>query len=190
MKNIKKIFLFSFVLLCITLALLATPVFAMKNEPDGFRGIPWGAMAPKNNIAGGNKWGLTEIGKTDDGATVYWRLHDSVIIGGAKMSSFVEYSFHDTLGFAQVRMKFEGSENFDLLYKACVEDWGKPKNEERIQSEKINCVESLWLGEKVIIQLYYNFGTPEIGGLTIYLIDYHKARIKERANQKQRESGL
>lgn len=188
MKNIKKIFFISFILLGITL--FAAPVFAMKNEPEGFRDIPWGATVPKDTPTEGNKWKLTEVEKSfNDTTTVYQRLDDKVVVGGAEML-YVAYLFHDTLGFASAYMVFDGQESFDLLYKACVEDWGKPSREERSQSGKVDMVEIFWLGEKVIARLQYNFETSKVGGLSIKLIDYHKIQIEERAKQKQRESGF
>lgn len=90
--------------------LFIMPAHAMQNEPDSFRGIPWGAKVPKNNLFGKNKWGLKQ-----SSTSLYWR-DEEVIIEGAKIGSSINYWFHESLGFAYIHVIFSGQENYDLIF--------------------------------------------------------------------------
>lgn len=167
----KKILLIPFILLC--MMLFTIPACAMKNEPDNFRGIPWGTAPPKNTIFGGNQWGLTEkawIGKL----TIYSRDEEAVI-GGVKASAPITYHFHDDRGFVAALAQFKGYENFELIYKACMEIWGEPDSVNRQENNKeLDCdmFSAGWVGERILVSTEYYFNTTEDGFLVLGQSDY------------------
>lgn len=160
----KRAFLTSFVLLC---ALLFTvSAFAMKNEPEGFRGIPWGAVAPEKNFVEGNKWGLTKVSTADNLGGVYLESEpEEMFIGKAQITSPIMYLFNDEFGFSAVLIEFKGREDYDAIREACIENWGQPDSDIREKNEKIggDMITSLWLGEKVIIHLSSSSSTLVLG---------------------------
>lgn len=184
----KKVLLISFMLLC--MMLFTVPVFAMKNEPDNFRGIPWGAEPPKNNLFGKNKWGLKQLSTSN----LYWR-DEEVSIGGAKITAPINYTFHDDFGFACAVVLFRGQGNYDLIYKACIENWGKPDQERREENKEFayDQAEAFWIGQKVTVRISYYFKPNEMGELRLYLNTYAEAKrreVEEIIREGQKESGL
>lgn len=108
-------------LLCV--AIFALPVFAAhKNEPTGFRGIPWYA-SPKDE-SGADKWGLSELSR-DVVATNYIREKEQLTLGAATIES-VHYLFVDEIGLVKVDILIKGQKDFDLIRKACTANWGEP----------------------------------------------------------------
>lgn len=189
----KKFFMIFSVLLCVML--FTAIAWAMENEPEEFRGIPWGAAQPKNSAAEENKWELMEIRKSDiDATTVYCRLLDEVSIGGVKISSAsVEYHFLNSLGFARVQIRFEGRENIDRIRKACIADWGEPDSEMILKIKDMSdSVSLMWNGLAVTAMFYsrtYSSDkSPESGDLSIYLNNFYEAADKELEKNKQKES--
>lgn len=171
----------------------ASVVFAMENEPEEFRGIPWGADLPKNSPNGENEWGLMELRRIDtDAETVYCRLDDEVSIGGVKISSAsVEYHFLDSLGFANVSMKFKGRRNIELIRKACVKNWGEPDAENIFKSKgRDEFVTVMWDGFDMVARLDYTSNSPdkssESGSLSLHLRNYHATIIEEREKHQQK----
>lgn len=171
-----------FVLLC--MMLFTFPVFAMENEPEEFRGIPWGAPLPKNNIFGRNKWKLEYMYGNE------YRRSEEVSIGGAKISSPINYVFLDSMGFACARVSFEGQENYELILKACIESWGKPLREIKYKTEETDKVTYLWLGKKIDVLLDYYFNLPASGTLDLALKGYEDALEKDAALWKQKKKGF
>lgn len=118
MVFLKKILLS---LLCV--AIFALPVFAAhKNEPAGFRGIPWYA-SPKDE-SGADKWGLSELSR-DIIMTTYVREKEQLTLGAATIES-VHYLFLDEVGLVMVDVLIKGKINFNHIRKACTANWGEP----------------------------------------------------------------
>lgn len=188
----KRVLLIPFILLCIISC--TVPACAMKNEPDDFRGVPWGTPEPRKKLFGYNffvynKWGLKHL---YDGE---YTRDQEVYIGGAKITSTVSYHFLDSLGFACANVPFQGQENYELIRKACVESWGEPDTEEHTKNRVIDSLKSIWVGERISVSISYCFWTNEIelrerGWLELYLNNYHDTVEKEEMLRKQKESGL
>lgn len=111
-------------LVMVCMVLFAVPVFGAENMDKGFRGIPWGARLPKGGGNGNNKWGLYWV-YDHFSEKVYERDNENLSFGGAEVL-YIEYSFQESLGFAQVEIVFRGLENCKLIRKACFENWGQP----------------------------------------------------------------
>lgn len=161
------------ILLCVLL--LAIPVSAMENEPEGFRGIPWGAVAPERNFAEGNKWGLEKVGTAGDFGNTYFRPEsEEVSIGKAKITSPVIYLFHDDYGFAAAMIEFEGRADYGHIRQACIENWGRPDSDGTEKNEKFggDTTTSIWLGEKVIIYLSSSVSASGTGFLILGQSDF------------------
>lgn len=166
------------ILLCAFL--LTTSAFAMKNEPEGFRGIPWGAVAPEKNFAEGNKWGLEKAGTAGNLGNTYFRPESGeVSIGKAKITSPVIYLFHDDYGFAAALIEFEGRVDYNHIRQACIENWGRPDSDGTKKNEKFggDTTTSLWLGEKVIIYLSSSASASGTGFLIFGQSDFVLERL-------------
>lgn len=165
----KKVILMPFILLCIIL--FTIPAYAMKNEPDNFRGIPWGIKPPKNNLFWKNKWGLSRLG-----GPIYWRDED-VSIGGAKILSPINYLFDDSLGFGAVEITFSGIKEYELIRKTCIEEWGKPDYEKREKNKEYDydLIEHIWIGKRITARLKYYYEKTETGLLSLSLNGFYEA---------------
>lgn len=159
----------------LSVLLFTATAFAMKNEPESFQGIPWGAVAPEKNFVEGNKWGLVKASSIDKIGDVYFRSEsEPVFIEKVKITSPIRYLFHDDYGFAAVLIEFNGRADYDLIRKACIENWGQPDSDSREKSEKSgsDVIISLWLGENVMIYLNSPASAQESGNLIFGQSDY------------------
>lgn len=144
----KKMFFIQFILFCALLS--AVPAFAlMKNEPEGFRGIPWFA-SPKNNSLGLREKERMTV------STIYQREGDKLQIGAAKLTA-IEYIFLDNAGLVQVYVETEGEGNVDALIKACTENWGEPKKNRMYEVYT-------WVGKKAeaFLSVYENRDSADL----------------------------
>lgn len=162
------------------IVLVALPAFAsMKNEPDGFRDIPWKTKLD-NCADSADKWGLEEEPIAEPAAQVYCRKNEKLSFGGAEIFS-VHYFFQKSLGFAKVQIYAEGYRNFELIRKECIANWGEPDEESRIKENAYDYTHLYWAGKKVIALLVYGRGQSDIT-LYIYLNNYHQtSRADEEA---------
>lgn len=183
----RKVIVISFILLC--MMLFAIPALAMKNEPDNFRGIPWGAKVPKNNIFGGNKWKLRHYS-----LNVYHR-DEEVTIGGVKITSSIKYYFFEDVGFAWAIVEFSGRESYDKIRKACIENWGEPDGKRELaytlagSNKKALLLRSDWHGGKITVTLERDSETNE-GSLSLYMKNLNEIFAREEAASIQKDSGL
>lgn len=175
-----------FVVLCVVF--FALPAFAMKNEPEGFRGIPWGTPAPENDLNGKNKWGLVKLIDLMS-ETLYFRKNESALMGGARVES-ISYYFQESLGFARAVIEFSGAENCELLRKACIENWGSPDIERKNSTKEYDGVTFFWFGEKISIRLSYNNREPYSGYLGFFINNYMKVVDKDNVKYYQRLQGF
>ena len=77
-----------------------------SNEPDGFRGIPWGASLASVK-------GLTFVLKDDEDVKYYTRKADQLTVGAAKVKS-IAYGFWKGK-FYSATFKFKGSHNWKII---------------------------------------------------------------------------
>lgn len=161
-----------YTLLC--MILITLPAFAsMKNELDGFRGIPWKTTLTGNGAKSADKWGLEEdISSAEPSVQIYGRKNEKLSFGDADIFS-VHYFFQKSLGFAKVQISAEGHRNFELIRKECISSWGEPDGERRIKDKSSDETHIHWCGKRVIALLVYDRGPNDIT-LYIYLNNYYQ----------------
>lgn len=169
MKRMKILF-GSIILIC---AILSAPHFypkMMKNEPDGFRGIPWHATVLEGASSSDESGELisSRFGEFTS-CKVYERKNENLSIGEAAVDS-IFYLFEDDIGFVSATIYFENSKNFELIIKYCLEKWGKPSSEKRqtAASGALDFAEISWRGKKAEATMWYS-GKSNLGALHIYL---------------------
>lgn len=175
-------------LVVVCIVLFAMPVFGAENVDKGFRGIPWGATLPKDGNNGNNKWGLYEV-EDHFSDKVYERDNENLSFGGAQVL-YIEYSFQESLGFANVELFFHGLDNYKLIRKACVEKWGQPvweridsalQGPEELKAKNKNSevfdhnqISTRWERKGVSIRLEHSNKGKSAGSLEINLDNYYK----------------
>lgn len=185
----KKILLISFILLCVVL--FTVPAYAMKNEPEKFRGIPWGTKMPKEAAFGRYEWALEKVGYSRGGNTVIFNRLEKASFGGLTISEPIDYEFHWQYGFVTAKIKGVGRANYDLLVKTCVKDWGSPDVDmitpviEEDGTEGDHDVEmKFWLGENVIVTLICSLEQSQEWNLMFYEKKYQLEQILRSLQQK------
>lgn len=179
--------LLSLVVVC--MALFAAPASGAENIDGGFRGIPWGAEAPKDDGTGGNKWELYEVYDLLS-EKKYERDNENLSYGGAEVLR-IEYNFQESLGFARVEIFFRGLGNYKLIRKACVEQWGQPSGEQidkvvyrgrELEARNKNRDDfgykerlTVWRINEFYISLLHSNVKEREGFLTIYPDNYYEA---------------
>ncbi len=124
--------------------------FKAGSEPDGFRGIKWGADISTLKD-------MVFVMTIDQNAKRYERKGDELRIGKAKLD-YIQYEFRNGK-FYLVEMWFEGIENFNYIKETIFEKYGRG----RIMSEKTESY--LWEGEKT--EMIMIFDVDIGGGITI-----------------------
>lgn len=174
----KKTLLLLFASLCV--ASFALPALAAhKNEPVGFRGIPWYA-SPKDKL-GFKKWGLSELGR-DTVVTTYTREKEQLSLGGAAIDT-VHYLFLDEVGLVMVNVIIKGQANFDHIKKVCTVNWGEPVVEEMF---------AVWKWDTIMAQMYgyvNDTGVLKTGVLKICLSNFSELleQQEKKAIQKSQK---
>lgn len=171
---VKKSNVLSMLFAILYIMLITIPAFAaMKNEPKGFRGIPWKTHLTKSGANSADRWGLREEPAIDESSVrIYGRKNEKLTFGAAEIYS-VQYFFQKSLGFAKIQIFAEGHRNFELIRKECVKSWGKPDGESRIKETYSDETHIHWYGRKVIALLVYDRGQDDIT-LYIYLNNYYQ----------------
>lgn len=107
------------VLIICILLLWALPAFAMKNSPDGFRGIKWGdptsALGTQNNIKYEGESG---------GFDIYTRTNDKLSIGDVSLD-FIAYYFCNNK-FVALAFDCKSSDS-DMIMRIFRERYGDPE---------------------------------------------------------------
>lgn len=172
--RVKKRIILSMLYTLLCIILITLPAFAsMKNEPDGFRGIPWKTTLTENGAKSADKWGLEEdIAIAEPTVQIYGRKNEKLSFGDAEIFS-VHYFFQKRLGFAKVQISAEGYRNFELIRKECISSWGEPDGERRIKDKSSDETHIHWSGRKVIVLLVYDRGQNDIT-LYIYQNNYYQ----------------
>lgn len=163
-----KAFFMSLILLCALL--LAAPAFAMENEPQDFRGIPWGAAPPGEDNPDSEKLGLKMIDRYD--SIALYRRDESVSVAGVKTLSSVDYYFHDRSGFICAEMQFRGIKNYELILKECIDQWGQPVQGKSNNAQGEVVEWNLWPGQRITAFLAYFHQHSEISLLKLSHNDY------------------
>lgn len=184
----KRTLLLSLTIVCI--AVFVLPAFAeMKNELNNFRGIPWRMAPPQSNR---NQWELVDIGPIGGPfKKVYERKNEKLHLGDAEIDS-VYYLFHRHLGFAEALLTFaSGQQNYELVRKACLDNWGKPDKDTReINKEHgYDLHETYWVGQGVTAELTC-YRRNYSARLRIYLNDYPLYIQRDNQEMRQRLQGF
>ena len=119
------------------------------NEPEGFRGVPWGTLHGSVSAQ------IPEMNECDRGAWVDGDCHGTVRIGGVVTSVIMLFS--PSSGFEAVWLSFDPRE-FVIMKQIFVERYGQPTEErnEEIQTStgaRYQNTVLKWSGNKVVIQL-------------------------------------
>lgn len=135
-------------------------------EPDGFRGIRWGA-APN---------GLAEAAPADEnGLAFYTRPGEKMNIGPAKLEKIL-YQFYKG-EFSAVFVMFKGASNRDHLRTTMITEFGDPTKDD---DDRLLESYAIWAREGVNIGLRFNYIRDE--GTLLYL---YKPSQERQAKEKQ-----
>jgi hypothetical protein len=128
--------------------------FKAGSEPDGFRGIKWGADISTLKD-------MVFVMAIDKDVKRYERKRDELKIGKAKLD-YIHYEFRKGR-FYLVEMGFQGIENLNNLKETMFEIYGKGRS----MSEKTEGVSEsyFWEGEKTDVIMVYDSDIG--GGITI-----------------------
>jgi hypothetical protein len=161
------------------LGIISDPAYAFKNEPDGFRGIQWGADLSAIK-------GMKHIGSLPQhgGVKIYAREDDALQIGKATLES-IEYASWQGK-FLGVFIKTFFFSDWEALKAACFENFG------RGDKPKVYNDEYFWKGDKATINLVVNEGG--IGG-TLYILSteltlQQEAYGKSKKGEKQKTTDV
>lgn len=184
----RKTLLLLFTLLCV--AFFVSPAFAeMKNELDNFRGVPWRMAPPRSKK---NQWGLVEYAPiAGPFQKVYERKNEKLHLGDAKIVE-VHYFFHRNLGFASVDIRARGQENYELMRKVCIKNWGKPDKDVRRVNKKYDTdvKETVWVGKNLTAELSSHVDVDYATTLRIYLNEYILYVRRDAKEMLQRMDGF
>lgn len=192
----KRSYLYIFVLLCVIFSPLS--VFAeMKYEPLGFRDIPWGAPPPENNISGSDKLDMVlDSLRSSDDMFVYHRKNENLVVAGANLTE-IAYTFAKELGFCRVEMVFHETENYELLYKACIGLWGEPTGKYEVNNDgKGSAAYLSWDGKNVTISMSFieddghNLPYPTRGDFSIALAALYDSPWMRLERNEQKRKGF
>jgi len=150
----------------VLIIILLFPLFisAFQNEPEGFRGIKWGA-----NIAELPDMSLAE----DSGETKYYhRENDEMKLGDAAIERLA-YGFYKGK-FFMVLIEFNNFSNFSLMKEAFTHLYGEGDRKSKLLEDYS------WHGETVDIMLQYK-GISEVG----YVAYWFKPIAGEREEDKK-----
>lgn len=175
------------------IAMFALPAFAeMKNELDDFREVPWGLMAPQSNK---NQWRLMEtFPLAGPFQKIYVRKNEKYYLGDGTIDR-VAYYFHRALGFFHVEIMAMGQENYELIRKTCIENWGKPDNDVREINKKegYDTQDTYWVGQRVTAKLSgrkYAMSGQYYIQVDIYLNEYSRQMKMDLNEMSQRNKGF
>jgi len=140
---------FAISLFVIFIIFVCSNAYAMKNDPDGFRGIKW-----ETKISDLNKNEFT-FDHTEENFLIYTRETDELKIGAAKLDVIYYIFWHDKL--SGVFISGKGQSNFDSLLLVLQEKYGKG-----IQNNQF-IPEYTWFGKKTYILIKYESFKNEFG---------------------------
>jgi hypothetical protein len=142
--------------------------FRPGSEPDGFRGIKWGAEISELKD-------MALVMAIDKDVKRYARKTDILKIGEGKLD-YIQYEFWKGR-FCLVDMEFQGTENWNNVRKAVFAMFGKRQN----MSEKGEELPATyrWEGEKTTVLMIYDSNLG--GGVTISSNEVmdQKGRVEE-----------
>lgn len=157
------------VILLLVLASLAAANKPMKNSPDGFRGIKWGAPVS----ALGKTAQLVEEDKMDE-TKFYQKTDEDLTLGGATLSR-IAYVFWRGK-FTSAIIKCDSASEFPALKSVAVARFGTPvKPNEFIERYG-------WLDDNALVSLYQNPPTLMIVSMRLY-------NEQQAAREKKAKSG-
>lgn len=154
---------------------LPLSIIAFQNEPNGFRGLEWGAeLSSLKNIE------LIEDGKSGNVVKVYRIKNDELMIGDAKL----EYiNYHEWKGkLYEVWILAKGNINVENLLAACDKQFG-PVRAWDYNDEYTSRLLHTWRGKTTTIILRRD---SDIGTLILRSREIEDLIQKER-KQKQEE---
>jgi hypothetical protein len=172
---IRKLFCFALMMLFLAIAsnsYAGGDVFKPGSEPDGFRGIKWGADI-------GTLHNMEFIGTDPDNPNtkVYERKGDIKELGAAKLNS-ISYAFWNGK-FCIATVLTTREVDYDNLKNVCFEKFGKGVQNNQFMENYI------WFGDKARMSLKYN-EISKIGNLTIFSTDITN-RIISQQDRKNNE---
>lgn len=157
------------------------------NEPDGFRGVPWGT----NRETVKEQMGLTNPNcfMASESTTAYV-CSGTITVGGVEAT--VGAGFSDADALISVVLFFE-SKDFDQMKAAFLERYGKPTSRETptIQNRmgaKFEQERLLWTGTKVVISLSRYADSIDKGRAVITTAENLRAG-GERSREKAKSGG-
>lgn len=134
------------VLSALFVLLFCSATFAMKNEPDGFRGIKWGDSAEKHKKILEEDVLHPELAKYQYGE-IYRKVNENYRLGEAEISR-VYYRF-DSQGFFEASFNFT-NENAKKVLAVCINQWGSPDEIEKHEEADFY----YWYGKNVEVRLF------------------------------------
>lgn len=154
----------------IAVLLLAAPVLAFQNEPDGFRDIKWGDALPD---------GMSKLGTEASfgGVDLYIRKEDKLVIGGANLDTIAYYFWQGQyIGASIITM---GPGNWTALLDALEVKFGKGA-QENPHIEKY-----IWPG--VHTNIFANYREYSKEGTVEFVSVYKFKEMQAYAEQKAKE---
>jgi hypothetical protein len=140
--------------------------FKAGSEPDGFRGIKWGAdISTLKDMA---------LVMTIDNETKRYKRNGDVPKMGEVKLDYIEYEFWKGMLYL-VDIGFEGAENWNNLRSRMFATFGKGQNQSE-EKEQLSAGYR-WEGEKTTIIMIYNASMG--GGLTISSTEITNQKAKE-----------
>jgi len=180
MENRLKILAVFFCLGICVMSMQVNPVFAVKNEPDGFGGLKWGdSFTPDMEFRG-----------MDGEFFVFVRPGDKMEFGSTKLTraelTSIEYIFwYDKL--IEVKLGFEGEGNHIRLFLSLEKIFGSRIFKGDIEEKGFSV--DVWGGDKTIAILAYNCFMRK-GILSLRSVEvgtqYKKAKEKEEIEKEER----
>jgi hypothetical protein len=166
MKSFRLLTAGLFALLVFAGGLVPSSALAMKNEPDGFRGMHWGTDIST----------LPDMKKTgeDPPLDIYERQNDRLKIGEATLSHITYSAYRGRL--CRVLIGFKADTNFLRLKETLFELYGKGRSYDAYDDRYV------WVGKHVVVTLDYNDLLKE--GTILYT--YKPIAEEVSRNEKQR----
>jgi hypothetical protein len=171
LKN--KFFIFTFIFALSILSITTNSYASYKNEPEGFRGLPWGTNF--STIA--DSMTLSRIDESYGGIKFYTRTDDDLTIGSASLQS-IEYGFWQDK-FCSAYIFTNGYSNWNGVQASLVEKFGSV-NKGNPYVEKYG-----WFGENTTIISNYN--NVSDNGCIIFDSEKLSKSMENWSNQKSKE---
>lgn len=146
--------------------LLAASAFA--EDPDGFRGIPWGSSLETMREAD-PKLVEGHMGAMP-GVKAFKRSDDELSFGGIKPDAITYMFYKDT--FTSVSIDFRGYDNYERLLNYCRKQFGQSTGSAVLRLEQYSSFESPKTGVMLLYQL--SMQTANYGRLYLYSKEHHK----------------